>query len=125
MGDPAVVAGATLWRLVDTVLAVGDISVDGEWTTAGRRVDVRWVEYHVESVTRCGMWIRSGRPDHRIFEDRRWVSFNTRYVSQTREEAKLCAISKRSYHVKKCKQRLAEAERRLWVLEHTATGDAP
>jgi len=118
--------GATLWRLVDTVHAVGGISIEGEWTVAPvRRVDVRWVEYHVEAVTRCGMWIRSGRPGDRVFEDRRWVSFNTRHVSATKEEAKICAIGKRSYHVKKCKQRFEEAERRLRALEQTTTEDAP
>ena len=68
-----------------------------------RRPRVEWTEWRVESLTRCGAWIRLASGSDR---SRKWISDRTRFVQPT-EAAALESLKART------RARLIHARRRL------------
>ena len=69
----------------------------------------------VLKVTAHGAWIDYG-------EDRRWLGFRTRKVSETPEAALQQAINRRAYHAQKMQERLEQVQRRLEALRSFKVG---
>jgi hypothetical protein len=110
--------GQVLWSLEDKVLTMGHISDTGEWESSGyTRVDTRWVAWTVESVTPKGAWVQEGLATDTLRGTRMWVAYNTHKVATTKQRAKDHAVSKRAYHTRMCRERLASAEHRLHVIQ--------
>ena len=88
----------------------------GEWRNGSdytAQVSVR--KLLVLKVTAHGAWIDYG-------EDRRWLGFRTRKVSETPEAALQQAIERRAYHARKMQERLEQVQRRLEALRSFKVG---
>lgn len=109
--------GDVVWSLEDKVIGLSSVDLNGEWTSAGTRVEVLWQPWTVERVTPKGAWVQPGLRTHGIRGIKVWVSNNTRTVAPTKEQAKLNALGKRKYRVKMARTRLERAEERLRALE--------
>lgn len=117
--------GQKLYRLVDQMQPQWTWDLNGEMRMYGRAVCLHWEIYVVQKVTPKGAWIQlSDRTGNGMCNfGRTWVSEHTSFVYPTRAAAKQAAISKRSYHVKMCRVRLAEAERRQELLTAEKVGE--
>ena len=89
----------------------GWMDESGNWNNSkSYTIVVRVQKTLVLKVTARGAWLDYG-------EERRWVGFGTRKVSETPEEALQQAIKRRAYHLQKEQARLEQVQRRLDALK--------
>lgn len=116
VSDAPWVVGQKLYRLDDEVVPHWGRDYNGEiYISKSYSVNCKMREYTVKKITPKGAWIIEENP--RFHSGQQWVSFKTKKVQVSEQDAIKAAHYRRSYHIEMIKKRLREAERRLAEIE--------